>query len=339
MLDCTFGQVDLTQVLGASEGEGVAELGIVDEHKAAVTAARLNQGTAAATDSCTEPACTDPTHDHSHSSHNHAADACDEPACTDPTHDHSHSSHNHGADACDEPACTDPTHDHSHSSHNHANTPATTAAARFGIKNFVYSSRRPFAPERLNTVLKLMPTSENNNRLLSETLTSQIAEAKGVPLAEASVPKATSKEGNDDSDYPDASAARDALSTVVRSKGFCWLAHSHAAACYWSHSGSHAELQLIGRWWATVPEEQWPEFQAAAIKDDFDGVHGDRRQEVVFIGADMTDTRRGTIEKALNWATLTDEELEEYNDNVAVPGRLATLFSNPIYLRPAGPVA
>jgi len=315
VLDCTFGQVDLTQVLGASEGEGVAELGIVDEHKAAVTAARLNQGTAAATDSCTEP------------------------ACTDPTHDHSHSSHNHGADACDEPACTDPTHDHSHSSHNHANTPATTAAARFGIKNFVYSSRRPFAPERLNTVLKLMPTSENNNRLLSETLTSQIAEAKGVPLAEASVPKATSKEGNDDSDYPDASAARDALSTVVRSKGFCWLAHSHAAACYWSHSGSHAELQLIGRWWATVPEEQWPEFQAAAIKDDFDGVHGDRRQEVVFIGADMTDTRRGTIEKALNWATLTDEELEEYNDNVAVPGRLATLFSNPIYLRPAGPVA
>jgi hypothetical protein len=139
--------------------------------------------------------------------------------------------------------------------------------------------------------------------------------------------------------YPDASAARAALSTVVRSKGFCWLAHSHAAACYWSHSGSHAEVQLVGRWWATVPEAQWPEFQAAAIREDFSGVHGDRRQELVFIGADMTAARRAAVESALAWATLTDAENDEYNENAAVPGRLATLFPNRIYLRPAGPVA
>jgi G3E family GTPase len=346
VVGCSFGQVDLAKVLGAAQGEGVAGLGIVDEHKAAVAAARQDQAAAAAAaaasaaaqaaDDCAEPACTDPTHDHSHSSHNHAT-AAEEAACTDPTHDHSHSSHTH-ATAAEEAACTDPTHDHSHSSHNHGAS-ATTAAARFGINNFVFSSRRAFAPERLEAVLKLMPTSENNRRALSETLAGRTAQTKGGPVAVLAATSDATLPVEGGSAYPDASAARAALSTVVRSKGFCWLAHSHAAACYWSHSGSHAEVQLVGRWWATVPEAQWPEFQAAAIREDFSGVHGDRRQELVFIGADMTAARRAAVESALAWATLTDAENDEYNENAAVPGRLATLFPNRIYLRPAGPVA
>eukprot|EP00614_Pseudopedinella_elastica_P007926 CAMPEP_0172612702 /NCGR_PEP_ID=MMETSP1068-20121228/36187_1 /TAXON_ID=35684 /ORGANISM="Pseudopedinella elastica, Strain CCMP716" /LENGTH=347 /DNA_ID=CAMNT_0013416941 /DNA_START=108 /DNA_END=1148 /DNA_ORIENTATION=+ len=68
VVEAEFGAVNLEEVLGAAKAEGAANFGIVDEHKAAVTAAK--QAAAAA---CAEPACTDPTHDHSHS-HNHAAE-------------------------------------------------------------------------------------------------------------------------------------------------------------------------------------------------------------------------------------------------------------------------
>jgi len=67
----------------------------------------------------------------------------------------------------------------------------------------------------------------------------------------------------------------------------------------------------VGRWWDTVPREQWPEWQAEAIAADFEGEEGDRRQEIVFIGLGM-DTARAKITKALDGCLLTDEEMEQY---------------------------
>ena len=50
---------------------------------------------------CTEPGCTDASHDHSHAhSHDH-----------DHSQAHSHG-HSHGEEECSEPGCTDPTHNH-----------------------------------------------------------------------------------------------------------------------------------------------------------------------------------------------------------------------------------
>lgn len=47
--------------------------------------------------------------------------------------------------------------DHSHShGHNEVGDGTTTAAKRFGIDNFVYRQRRPFHPERLGIVLKVL---------------------------------------------------------------------------------------------------------------------------------------------------------------------------------------
>lgn len=95
--------------------------------------------------SCSDPACTDPTHNHAHA-HSHDHDHGHEhehghgcgPECNDPSHDHSHShahaahSHDHDHDhshdhdhehSCSDPGCTDPTHDHSHS-HSHGKSKA-----------------------------------------------------------------------------------------------------------------------------------------------------------------------------------------------------------------------
>ena len=154
---CVRGELEAAvDVLGSAGAEGAASWGILDEHRQMVEAVKKQ-----AAAECDEPACTDPSHDHSHGEHSHAAEtsatkACDEPACTDPTHNHSHDDHNHShaseASDCNEPACTDPTHNHSHD-HDHGHSHAsgadishshhpsetdTTAKERFGITSFVY---------------------------------------------------------------------------------------------------------------------------------------------------------------------------------------------------------
>ena len=93
------------------------------------------------------------------------------------------------------------------------------------------------------------------------------------------------------------------LSTVIRSKGFSWLATHHMAAIYWSHAGTHFELKNVGTWWAsadvaTLPGGKLPD----AVAEDFEGEFGDRRQEIVFIGVNMNEE---AITAALDGA-LTD---------------------------------
>ena len=53
-----------------------------------------------------------------------------------------------------------------------------------------------------------------------------------------------------------------------------------------SQAGAFVRHQGIGRWWAEVPRERWPEgadFENV-LKTYWDDDYGDRRQEMVFIG-------------------------------------------------------
>ena len=61
----------------------------------------------------------------------------------------------------------------------------------------------------------------------------------------------------------------------------------------------------MGRWWVSVPKESWPEAHTASIMADFDGDDGDRRQELVFIGPDLSEA---SISQALDACLLTDAE-------------------------------
>lgn len=103
------------------------------------------------------------------------------------------------------------------------------------------------------------------------------------------------------------------LAGVLRSKGFLWIASRHEYAYSWSQAGVSVQLNPAGLWWAAASEEEWPEEVPenaellSDIRREFDGLYGDRRQEIVFIGIDMD---RPAIESMLKECLLTDEEME-----------------------------
>jgi G3E family GTPase len=75
---------------------------------------------------------------------------------------------------------------------------------------------------------------------------------------------------------------------VVRAKGFFWLATRPHHVGELSQAGAIVRTSRMGLWWAAVPREQWPKDERflTAISPYLDPTWGDRRQEIVFIGAD-----------------------------------------------------
>ncbi len=95
---------------------------------------------------------------------------------------------------------------------------------------------------------------------------------------------------------------------VIRAKGFFWLASRHNHAGIWSQAGQTFRDDLAGRWWASLPKDEWPEESGAQeeIHRLHEDPYGDRRQELVFIGAGMD---RSSIEQRLNHCLLDDVEM------------------------------
>jgi G3E family GTPase len=96
---------------------------------------------------------------------------------------------------------------------------------------------------------------------------------------------------------------------VLRVKGFFWLASRHNHAGIWSQAGRAFRDDLAGRWWASLPREDWPDEPVA--QEEIHRLHqepyGDRRQELVFIGAGMD---RSSIEARLDHCLLDDVEMQ-----------------------------
>jgi G3E family GTPase len=97
---------------------------------------------------------------------------------------------------------------------------------------------------------------------------------------------------------------------VMRSKGFAWIAGRDDHCAEWSQAGRVLRLGTGGPWFDVLPRAAWPTEaeRVAAIERDFlPGGIGDRRQELVFIGASMD---KEALLKALDACLLTDEEKE-----------------------------
>lgn len=79
------------------------------------------------------------------------------------------------------------------------------------------------------------------------------------------------------------------LPGVIRAKGHFWIASRPDWAVEFSLAGAVSSVTPLGGWWASVPRDRWPTHpealrEIAAVWED---PWGDRRQELVFIGAGM----------------------------------------------------
>lgn len=86
---------------------------------------------------------------------------------------------------------------------------------------------------------------------------------------------------------------------VIRAKGFFWLSSRPDFVGEVSQAGAFVRHQGIGRWWAAVPKDRWPdgnEFNDM-MKQHWTRDYGDRRQEIVFIGLKEKMNQSDIIEK------------------------------------------
>ncbi|MCA1285303.1 zinc metallochaperone GTPase ZigA [Salipiger bermudensis] len=93
------------------------------------------------------------------------------------------------------------------------------------------------------------------------------------------------------------------LPGVIRAKGHFWVATRPDWLAEFSLAGALSSIRPMGMWWATVPEARRPDHpQAQAyLAQHWQEPWGDRRQELVFIGAGMD---RAAITETLDAALL-----------------------------------
>nr|WP_154307601.1 GTP-binding protein [Metabacillus lacus] len=96
--------------------------------------------------------------------------------------------------------------------------------------------------------------------------------------------------------------------TVIRAKGFFWLATRNDTAGLLSQAGTSIILQGAGNWIASMSEEEKEEAFAEdpVLTERWDSVFGDRITELVFIGTFLVNTN---IEASLDDCLLTEEEM------------------------------
>ncbi len=103
------------------------------------------------------------------------------------------------------------------------------------------------------------------------------------------------------------------LPGILRAKGYIWLASRPEWAIAYSRSGNTAEVESVGRWWAAVPKERWPEkgsMERNLIEQNWQRPYGDRINEVVFIGRHR-EWDQALIEMAFTACKLTFTELRK----------------------------
>ncbi|ASY65930.1 putative metal chaperone, involved in Zn homeostasis (plasmid) [Sinorhizobium sojae CCBAU 05684] len=78
---------------------------------------------------------------------------------------------------------------------------------------------------------------------------------------------------------------------LIRAKGHFWLATRPDWIGLLSIAGTQRRIEAKGLWWATVPRALWPRYPEfrEMLNQHWSAVWGDRRQELVFIGAGLAE--------------------------------------------------
>lgn len=97
------------------------------------------------------------------------------------------------------------------------------------------------------------------------------------------------------------------LPGVIRAKGHFWLATRPEWAAEFSLAGAISGVTPLGLWWAAIPPERRPDHPEIAA--NWTEEWGDRRQEIVFIGANMHEAGiRAALDGALTGEGFTPED-------------------------------
>ncbi|MFS0749786.1 GTP-binding protein [Oceanobacillus sp. 1P07AA] len=97
--------------------------------------------------------------------------------------------------------------------------------------------------------------------------------------------------------------------TIIRAKGFFWLASRNDVTGLLSQAGTSLSIQGAGKWIATYPKEEQESLinEDPNLLDNWDSKYGDRMNELVFIGIKMD---KQAIMKDLDKCLLTNLEME-----------------------------
>lgn len=110
----------------------------------------------------------------------------------------------------------------------------------------------------------------------------------------------------------------DQLPGVIRAKGHFWVASKPDWVAEFSLAGALTSIKPMGTWWAAVPRERWPDDPNALnhLRKFWEEPYGDRRQELVFIGAGMDKER---LTAALDDALIDERCVYEPEDWIGAP--------------------
>lgn len=99
------------------------------------------------------------------------------------------------------------------------------------------------------------------------------------------------------------------LAGVIRAKGHFWIATRPDLVAEFSLAGAISTVTPLGNWWAGVPKQHWPTVTGSldAVTELWQEPWGDRRQELVFIGAGMD---AAAITRQLDSALLPDTSFD-----------------------------
>jgi G3E family GTPase len=202
----------------------------------------------------------------------------------------------------------------------------------YGIGSFVYRARRPFDPLKLYRLiegkfilLQEEPDNDDDDEDDDQDIASDADSASHENTASAgSDSDKMTDDGDDKSPLSDKEIlankkASPYFAGLHRSKGIFWLATRPFQMGSWSTAGAMLTLGSEMAWFCCVPEEYWgaDADTVAAIRNDFEGEWGDRRQELVFIGEGL-DVEGLT--KRLDACLLSRAEMRRW-ENVMFDGK------------------
>lgn len=207
--------------------------------------------------------------------------------------------------------------------------PHVPETVEYGIGSFLYKASRPFHPARLTGIIQdefviveapsLPPFSSDDGdddhdhddeeedadeEPADEDGDQEMeAEADGEPLDEQEIAKRLEGKQNG------------LFKNLLRSKGVFWLGTRRFNYGTWSQAGLYCTLANGGMWIAALPEEErtrtmkeLPNYLDLMARE-----HGDRGQELVFIGRfSQEEDEIARIRGALDVCLLTDAEMKQY---------------------------